>query len=163
MTTHDTLAATTTHCNQPLNAPPSVSSTQPDDSTPQIHLHFAQRIPHIEPYSLNSHTFLRHPKLTEQLRTLPDFPLLKRVYPVESPDTVINSLYYDQLVRHCSQFFVEDLAAVNEQVKYWISTLGYLTQPPVIDSFHANPKGWVEYCVISGLRCYTNSRIILLC
>lgn len=151
MMIHDTLAATT-QCNQPFNTPPSVSPSQPDDPTPQIHLHFAQRIRHLDQYSLSSHTFLRHPKLTEQLRILPNFPLLRRTYPVESPDKVINSLYYDQFVRHCSQFFAEDLTAISEQVKHWISTLGHLTQPPIIDSFHVNPKGWVENCVISGLR-----------
>ena len=47
MTTHDTLATTaTTHCDQQGTPPPSVSPTQPDDPTPQIHLHLAQRIRH---------------------------------------------------------------------------------------------------------------------
>ncbi len=152
MTTHDTLATTaTTHCNQQCK-PPSASLIQPDDPTPPIHLHLAQRIRHLEHYSLNSHTFLRHPKLTGQLRTLPDFPLFKRAYFVEPPDQVTNALYYDQLVRNCWHFFIEDLIAVSEQVKRWISTLGHLAPTPVIDSFHVNPKGWVEYCVISGLR-----------
>ena len=153
MTTHDTLATTaTTHCDQHLNTPPSVNPTQPDNPTPLIHLHLAQRIRHLEHYSLSSHTFLRHPKLTEQLRTLPDFPLFKRAYPVEPPDIVTNPAYYDQLVRNCCRFFIEDLIAVSEQVKRWISTFGRQEETPIIDSFQVNPKGWVEYCVISGLR-----------
>ncbi len=152
MTTDDTLATTTIQCDQPLKTPPSASPTQPSDPTPQIHLYLAQRISHLERYSLDNPTFLRHPKLTEQLRTLPDFPLLKRAYPVESPDMVTNTIYYDQLVRHCYGFFKEDLIAAGQQVKHWILTLGRLEQTPIVDSFQVNAKGWVEYCVISGLR-----------
>ena len=95
---------------------------------------------------------MRHPKLTEQLRTLPDFPLFKRAYPVEPPDQVTNPLYYDQLVRNCCRFFTEDLITVSEQVKGWISTFGHQEETPIIDSFQVNPKGWMEYCVINGLR-----------
>jgi hypothetical protein len=153
MTTHDTLATTATaHCDEPLNTPPSANLAQPDDPIPPIHLHLVQRIRHLESYSLSSHTCLRHPKLTEQLRTLPDFPLFKRTYFVEPPDQVTNSLYYDQLVRNCYRFFMEDLIAVSEQVKRWFSTFGRKEETPIIDSFEVNPQGWMEYCVINGLR-----------
>ena len=143
MTTHDiltTTAATTTHGDQPLNTPPSVSTTQSDAPIPLIHLQLAQRIHYLEHYSLSSSTFLRHPKLTQQLRTLPDFPLFKRAYPVEPPDRVAQPNYYARRVRHCCHLFAEDLITINEQVRCWISTLGRKEETPVIDSFHVNPK-----------------------
>ncbi len=156
MTTHDTLAtttATTTHGDQPLSTPPSANTAQPDDPAAlQIHLHLAQRIRYLEHYSLSSSTFLRHPKLTQQLRTLPDFPLFKRAYPVESPDRVTQPDYYARRVRHCCTLFAEDLITVNEQVRRWFSTFERKEETPLIDSFEVNPRGWVEYCVISGLH-----------
>ena len=152
MTTHDTLATTATaYCDQ-QGMPPSANPIQPDDPALQIHLHFAQRIRHFEHYSLSSSTFLRHPKLTQQLRTLPDFPLFKRAYPVEPPDRATQPDYYARRVRHCSYLFAEDLITIHEQVRRWVSTLGRKEETPVIDSFQVNPKGWLEYCIISGLR-----------
>ncbi len=153
MMTHDTLATTaTTHCDQQGTPPPSVNPAQPDDPTPQIHLDLSQRINLLKHYPLNSNTCLRHPKLTKQLRTLPDFPLFKRAYTVEPPHRVTDPAYYDQRVRYCSRCFAEDLTTIHEQVKGWISTLGRQEEIPIIDSFEVNSQGWMEYCVINGLR-----------
>ena len=150
MMINDTLTRTTTGNNQQTTPPPS-NPALPDDS-PQACLHFIKRIRGLETRKLDSHEFLRYPKLTTKLRTLLDFPVLKQIYPLEPPDQETRPGYYDDCIRYYFYIFNEELSAVSQQVKLWLSTDGQKPETPIIQSITVNKEGWVERCVISGLE-----------
>ena len=146
------IAEPTATLHQPdQSAPLIVSRLQCDERQRQHAIHWQDYVTHGN-YLFTGSELVYFPALAEEIRSLTDYPLIKRDHPLDCHTPASHRQgYFDEIVKNSFNQFTEERALASSHIHHWVAEYGRERRIPLIEAINIGADGWIEQCIIHGL------------